>query len=97
MMCNSKRNGSYWRGRAGTAMLTVALLLLAGGAWAQGSPVAPPAATTATPALTAADLAVFLDGFIPYAIHDGDVAGATVAVVANGQILFAKGYGVADV
>jgi CubicO group peptidase (beta-lactamase class C family) len=96
MMCNSKRDGLHWRGGAGAAILTVALLLLAGGAWAQGSPGAPAAATSAPPALTATDLAVFMDGFVPYAIHNGDIAGAVVAVVANGQIIFAKGYGVAD-
>ncbi|HEV2272326.1 MAG TPA: serine hydrolase domain-containing protein [Steroidobacteraceae bacterium] len=84
------------RGRVGAAILTVALLLLAGGAWAQGSPGAPAAATTATPALTATDLAAFLDGFVPYAIRSGDIAGATVSVVAKGQILLAKGYGFAD-
>jgi CubicO group peptidase (beta-lactamase class C family) len=85
------------RGRAGAAILTVALLLLAGGASAQGSPGAPPAAATDTPALTATDLAAFLDGFVPYAIRNGDIAGATVSVVANGQIIFAKGYGFADI
>ncbi len=96
-MRSSKRDGLRWRSRAGAAILTAALLLPAGGACAQGNTDAPPAGTTATPALTATDLAVFLDGFIPYAIHDGDIAGATVSVVANGQVLFAKGYGVADV
>ncbi|HEV2442561.1 MAG TPA: serine hydrolase domain-containing protein [Steroidobacteraceae bacterium] len=83
-------------GRAGAAILTVALLLLAGSVSAQGSLGAPPGATRATPALTATDLAVFLDGFIPYAIRSGDIAGATISVVANGQIIFAKGYGFAD-
>ena len=95
-MGNSMRNGLRRCGRAGVAILTVALSLLAGGASAQESPGAPPAATTAPPALTAADLAVFMDGFMPYAIHSADLAGATVSVVANGQIIFAKGYGVAD-
>ena len=84
------------RGRAGARIPIVALLLLAGGAWAQGSPGAPPAATAAIPALTATDLAAFLDGFVPYAIRSGDIAGAAVSVVANGQVIFAKGYGFAD-
>jgi CubicO group peptidase (beta-lactamase class C family) len=96
MMRNSKRDGSRCRGCAGTAILAVVLLLLAGGASAQGSPGAAPAAATAAPALTATDLAVFMDGFVPYAIHSADIAGATVAVVANGRIIFAEGYGVAD-
>ena len=93
---NSMNHRLRERGRALAAMLTAVLLLLPGGAWAQGSPGAPPATTTAAPDLTATDLAAFLDGFMPYAIHDGDIAGATVAVVANGQILFAKGYGFSD-
>jgi len=80
--------------RAG--ILTVALLLLAGSGWAQGSAGAPPAAAAMAPALTATDLAAFLDGFIPYAIRSGDIAGATVSVVANGEIIFARGYGFAD-
>ncbi|HEV2444092.1 MAG TPA: serine hydrolase domain-containing protein [Steroidobacteraceae bacterium] len=84
------------RGRAVAAILTAALLLLAGGASAQESPGAPAAATTAAPALTTTDLTAFLDGFVPYAIHSSDIAGATISVVANGQIIFAKGYGYAD-
>ena len=96
-MRSSKRDGSYRRGRAGAAMLIVAPLLLAGLAWAQGRPDAPSVLATAPPALTATDLAVFLDGFVPYAIRSGDIAGATISVVANGQVIFAKGYGVADV
>jgi len=34
---------------------------------------------------------------MPYAIERGDVAGAVVAVVKNGEVMFAKGYGLADV
>ncbi len=34
---------------------------------------------------------------MPYAIERGDVAGAVVAVVKNGEVIFAKGYGFADV
>jgi CubicO group peptidase (beta-lactamase class C family) len=63
------------------------------------APAAPsaPAPGSATHDLTATDVAAFLDGIVPYAIRRGNIAGATVAVVANGQILFAKGYGYADV
>ncbi|HEV2272327.1 MAG TPA: serine hydrolase domain-containing protein [Steroidobacteraceae bacterium] len=96
MHLGSMRDGLRGRGGVGAGILTVALLLLAGRAWAQGSPVAPPVAATSAPTLTTTDLAAFLDGFVPYAIRSGDIAGAAVAVVANGQILFAKGYGVAD-
>src|SRR6185437_5749137 len=93
---DSVRDGLRWRSRAGAAILTVALLLPTGGAWGQGSAGAPPAATTAAPALTGTDLAEFMDGLVPYAIRTADIAGASVAVVANGQLIFAKGYGVAD-
>jgi CubicO group peptidase (beta-lactamase class C family) len=46
--------------------------------------------------LTAADLAVFFDGMIPAELERADIAGATVAVVKDGALLFAKGYGYAD-
>jgi CubicO group peptidase (beta-lactamase class C family) len=61
--------------------------------------VAAPAAPggSGTHALTPADVAAFLDGIVPYAIRRGNIAGATVAVVADGQIIFTKGYGYADV
>jgi CubicO group peptidase (beta-lactamase class C family) len=47
--------------------------------------------------LTADDLGAFLDGFMPQQIEHADIAGAVVAVVRDGQLLFAKGYGYADV
>ncbi len=47
--------------------------------------------------LTAADVETFLDGIVPLQLAREDVAGATVAVVKNGKLLFAKGYGYADV
>jgi CubicO group peptidase (beta-lactamase class C family) len=46
--------------------------------------------------LTATDLEAFLDGLVPLQIEANDIAGATVAVVKNNQVLFIKGYGVAD-
>jgi CubicO group peptidase (beta-lactamase class C family) len=46
--------------------------------------------------LTAADLSVFLDGLVPMQLQREDIAGAVVAVVKDGQLLFAKGYGYAD-
>jgi CubicO group peptidase (beta-lactamase class C family) len=50
----------------------------------------------ATHALTAQDLSAFLDGFMPLALARGDVAGGVVSVVKDGKVLFAKGYGYAD-
>lgn len=48
-------------------------------------------------ALTRPDLEAWIDGFMPYALESGDVAGAVVVVVKNGQVLLQKGYGHADV
>jgi CubicO group peptidase (beta-lactamase class C family) len=61
----------------------------------------PASAAVSSPApahsLERADLEPWLDGFMPYAIERGDVAGAVVSVVKNGEVIFAKGYGYADV
>ena len=46
--------------------------------------------------MTAADLEAFLDGFMPAQLEREDIAGAVIAVVKNGQVLFAKGYGYSD-
>src|SRR5690349_2263205 len=47
--------------------------------------------------LTATDVGAFLDGLVPLQINHDDIAGATIAVVKDGKLLFAKGYGYADV
>lgn len=47
--------------------------------------------------LTALDVEAFLDGVMPLQLKQDDVAGATVAVVKDGKVLFARGYGYADV
>ncbi|HTQ13122.1 MAG TPA: serine hydrolase domain-containing protein [Rhizomicrobium sp.] len=59
------------------------------------APVAAPAA--AAHALTAEDVGAYVDGLVDYGIQRGDIAGAEVVVVKDGQILFEKGYGYADV
>ncbi len=88
------------------AFMAPALALAAGTApptVAQAPPAPPatlagPAAVSTGPALvTRKDLSAFLDGKVPYAIARANIAGAAVAVVANGQLLFSKGYGFADV
>ncbi|KRA53771.1 serine hydrolase [Pseudoxanthomonas sp. Root65] len=55
-----------------------------------------PAAPAGTPALTRDDVGAWLDGFMPYALANGDIAGAVVVVVKDGQVLVQKGYGYAD-
>jgi len=47
--------------------------------------------------LTQADVESWLDGYMPYALVSGDLAGAVVVVVKDGAVLTAKGYGYADV
>jgi CubicO group peptidase (beta-lactamase class C family) len=76
---------------------------------AQDGPDAPPAPVTqaSTLSFTASaetartlskdDLEAWLDGYMPYALQRGDVAGAVVAIVKDGQVLLEKGYGYADV
>ena len=50
-----------------------------------------------TPQMTSADVEAFLDGIVPLQLARNDIAGATIAVVKDGKLLFAKGYGFADV
>jgi CubicO group peptidase (beta-lactamase class C family) len=66
---------------------------------ATASPAAAAAATTpAAPAqLTKADLDTWLDGFMPYALSSGGIAGAVVVVVKDGQVMTERGFGYADV
>jgi CubicO group peptidase (beta-lactamase class C family) len=61
------------------------------------TPVAPtqPAATRGVH--DRAELEAFLDGIMLANLRDKHVAGATVAVVKDGALFFAKGYGYADV
>lgn len=73
----------------------------------QRTPLSPTLAKTEVPTppttpqqshpLTADDVNAWLDGFMPYAIARGDIPGAMVVVVKDGQILTEKGYGYADV
>jgi CubicO group peptidase (beta-lactamase class C family) len=44
-----------------------------------------------------AELAAFLDGIMTANLRDKHVAGATVAVVKDGELFYAKGYGYSDV
>lgn len=83
-----------------------ALLLALPGSAFQREPNAPPKSTnaelkttgsTGTHELTATDLEIFLDGLMPLQLERDDIAGAVVAVVKDGKLLFSKGYGYADV
>ena len=61
------------------------------------APTAAVAPAAPVHALTKADLDSWLDGFMPYALRKGDIAGAVVTVVKDGEVLSARGYGYADV
>lgn len=71
------------------------------------TPVSPPAAPAATApapqtpegahALTASDLETFFDGILPLQLERSDIAGASVLVMKDGNVLLQKGYGYADV
>ena len=68
---------------------------------AKPQPVASsPATLPATPQdqhpLTPSDLEAFFDGIIPIQLERSDIAGATVLVMKDGQVLLQKGYGFAD-
>jgi CubicO group peptidase (beta-lactamase class C family) len=89
--------------------LGVAALSLMLYSFSTGQPAKPRASLTTTPAeaknnsgagatheMTAADVEAFLDGLMPLALERDDIAGAVVAVVKDDKVLFAKGYGYAD-
>jgi CubicO group peptidase (beta-lactamase class C family) len=61
------------------------------------APAEPPAPAAGTHALSRDDVQTWLDGYMPYALARGDVAGAVVVVVKDGQVLLQKGYGYSDV
>jgi CubicO group peptidase (beta-lactamase class C family) len=75
------------------ALIGIALGLLCSVATATETVVEPPAAH----ALDRADVESWLDGFMPYALESGNVAGGVVAVVKNGEVVLIKGYGYSDV
>lgn len=68
-------------------------------------PVAPAASSKKLPVsttdqrheMTANDVEAFLDGIVPMQLQREDIAGAVIVIVKNGSVLFAKGYGYADV
>jgi len=46
--------------------------------------------------LTKADVDVWLDGYLPYALRTADIPGVVVTIVKDGQLLTARGFGYAD-
>lgn len=88
------QQNAFVRSILGVCLLTLAGSAVAGSLLAQT--VQSPAPLRGVPADSAA-LELFLDGLMAAHLTDHDVLGATVAVVRDGEILFSKGYGFADV
>src|SRR5580658_2780621 len=94
-------------GARATTLAAACLCLILGSSWAQGPttktakvvPQTPKEAASpaSTPSLTEPDLRAFVDGIMPLQLERGNIAGAVVLFVKDGKILFAKGYGYADV
>lgn len=92
-----------------TVFIGLGLIALLACAAVRGQALAKPSVPAESPAqsqsasaqaaaeLTAADVGAFLDGVMPAQLERGDIAGAVVAVVKDGKVIFAKGYGYADV
>ena len=96
--------------RLSKCLFTVLLLLLIapGPLPAQGpkAPAPKPAgkaeaasapAVATTHEMTTEDVGAFLDGIMPQQLAREDIAGAVIAVVKDGKVIFAKGYGYSDV
>lgn len=99
--------------RSITALAAAVLMLAGSGALARravapASVSAPSASVSAPPAgvsapsapprsLTRQDLDAWLDGYMPFALKRGNIAGAVVVVVKDGQIVTQRGFGYADV
>jgi CubicO group peptidase (beta-lactamase class C family) len=77
----------------------VALMLCICGGSVQAEPLhqSPLLATPAAGLTDPAELEAFLDGFLASELAENHIAGATVAIVKDGELFFAKGYGYADV
>ncbi|HET6207046.1 MAG TPA: serine hydrolase domain-containing protein [Terracidiphilus sp.] len=60
-------------------------------------PAPAPANPVTTPVLAPEDLEAFFDGILPLQLERSDIAGASVLVIKDGNVLLQKGYGYADV
>jgi CubicO group peptidase (beta-lactamase class C family) len=81
-------------GRNGAAIVAALCIVTVSSATA-AVPAAP--AGNIAHELTAADVEAWLNGLLTYGLKAGDIAGAEVAVVKDGKVLFQSWYGFADV
>lgn len=56
-----------------------------------------PAESGPSTQLTQVDVDAWLDGYLPYALQTGDIAGAVVVVVKDGEVVTERGFGYSDV
>ena len=83
-----------------TLAVAIALVVTATGLSAAPPDAVPTPAPVAAPhvahELTAQDAQAWLDGLMPTALRTARAPGAVIAIVKDGQMLFEKGYGLAD-
>lgn len=60
-------------------------------------PATPPGPAGTASELTKVDADAWLDGFMPYALASGDIAGGVVVIVKDGNILTQRGYGYSNI
>ncbi len=60
------------------------------------SATAVPTVPEGTPEMSAENVNTWLDGFIPYALASGDLAGGVIVIVKDGEVLAERGFGYAD-
>ena len=87
--------------RRAMALVVVALLaslslLTACGSTSSSSSLPPREPPAGKHQLTAEDVNAWLDGKLPDALKNGDIPGAVVSVVKDGQVVTTRGYGWAD-
>ena len=87
--------------RRAMALVVVALLaslslLTACGSTSSSSSLPPREPPSGEHQLTAEDVNAWLDGKLPDALKNGDIPGAVVSVVKDGQVVTTRGYGWAD-
>ena len=98
----SRLRKPLWRGALPAVALCLCSLAALGEDGAKARPATKPT-PTGSPAAHAgkisdpADLESFFDGVLPVQMESDHIAGAVVAVVVGDKLIFAKGYGYADV
>ena len=101
MNMNATRNMTRNVTRRGVALVVVALLaslslLTACGSTSSSGSLPPREPPSGEHQLTAEDVNAWLDGKLPDALKNGDIPGAVVSVVKDGQVVTTRGYGWAD-